>query len=165
MPASTAQMLRTAISDHGAGFVTCFTVPFFLKPLTVIIHSVTLPTRTCSRTRVLVGATASHLPLTVPLISAIKAGQLCESAHRLRLPLLRCARAGRPSPGPGLALVPGHDAPGPAVPHYVRGPDVRPSRPVRRQYSRRRTSESSGSAVAGPPGRCSPAVCNLDCPD
>ncbi len=44
-------MLRTAISDHGAGFTTCVTVPYYSKSVTVIIYRVTLPTSTGSRTR------------------------------------------------------------------------------------------------------------------
>ncbi len=108
------------------GFLTCVTVPVYSKSVMVIVHRVTPPTRTGSCTR---GArrgdgissrfTYLILPLTVPLMSAIKAGHVRDTSVmrvrappevRLRLPLRQCARAGRPSPGPGLALVPGHDA-------------------------------------------------------
>ena len=78
-----------------------------------------------------------HVPQTVPLMSAIKAGHVRDtSVIRVLAPPLPPAAAVCASLasilGPGLPLVPGHVAPGPAVPHYVRGPDVRPSRPVRR---------------------------------
>ena len=46
--------------------------------------------------------------------------------------------------GPGLLLVPGRVAPGPALMHFVCGPETPESR---------RTSESSGSAAIGPLGR------------
>ena len=120
---------------------------FYSKSETVIIYRVTPPTHTGSRTR---GCSLGqrplitfHVPTTVPLMSAIKAGHVRDTSviRVLALPpppaAAVCASL-TSVPGPGMPLVPGHVAPGPAVPHYVRGPDVRPSRPVfRRPFSRR----------------------------
>jgi hypothetical protein len=49
---------------------------------------------------------------------------------------------------------------------FAAGPEPCCSGPGRSavQLPARRTSESSGSAVAGPPGRRSPTVCDSDCP-
>ena len=51
MPARTAHLLRPASSDHGAGIRDLRNGPFYSKSVTVIIHSVTPPTHTGSRTR------------------------------------------------------------------------------------------------------------------
>jgi hypothetical protein len=88
-------------------------------------------------------------------MSAIKAGHVCdmsasESKLRLHLRLLRSRFM-----TPPLDSI---SATGPES--YCSGP--RPSAPY---LLARLTSESSGSAVVGPPGRCSPTVCNLDCTD
>ena len=73
----------------------------------------------------------------VPLMSAIKAGHVRDtSVIRVLAPppppaAVVCASLTSVA-GPGLLRVPGHVALGPAVPHYVLGPDVRPGRPVQR---------------------------------
>ena len=115
---------------------------FYSKSVTVILHRVTpLAIHTGSRTR---GCSLGqqplitfHVPLNVPLMSAIKACHVRDiSVIRVLAPPPPPAAAvcaGLTSvPEPGLPLVPDHVAQGPAVPHYIRGPDVRPSRLVRR---------------------------------
>ena len=97
MPARTAHLLRPANSDHGAGCVTCVTVPFYSKSVTVIIHHVTPPTHISSRTR---GCSLGqrplitvHVPQTVPLMSAIKAGHVRDTSV-IRVQVASASRCG-----------------------------------------------------------------------
>ena len=91
-----------------------------------------------------------HVPLYLrhPWVSAPLPPRIGGSRHG---PPAEAACAGLTSvPGPTSPLVPSPAAPGPGC-----------------VVQARRTPDASGSApaVVGPPGRCSPVVCNLDCPD
>ena len=124
--------------------------PFYSKSVTVIIHRVTPPIHTGSRTqgcslgqRPLITVTF-HVPPTVPLMSAIKAGHVRDtSVIRVQVPPPPPAAAVCASltsvPRPRFATGPGSCCSGPSCPALC--------------PRARRTSESSGSAVVVPPGR------------
>ena len=148
MPARTAHLLRPASSDHGAGIRDLRHGPFYSKSVTVIIHRVTPPTHTGSRTR---GCSLGqrplitfHVPLTGPLMSAIKAGHVCD---------ISVIRVLAPPPPPAAAVC--ATLTSFPRPRFGTGPGSCCSGPSCTALCPRaqRTSESSGSAAVVPPGR------------
>ena len=149
MPARTAHNLRPANSDHGAGNSCLRHSPFYSKSLTVIIHSVTPPTYTGSSTR---GCSLEqrplitfHVPPTVPLMSAIKAGHVRDTS---------VIRVLAPPPLPAAAVCACLMS-APLRPRFATDPGSCCSRPSCAALCPRaqRTSELSSSADVVPQGR------------
>ena len=133
LPARTAHLLGPANAFHGAGSETCVLVRIYSKSVTVNIHANSL--WLLYYMGVLIGPTASHhVSRASDCPTHVRHQGWDISVIRVQAPppppgAAVCANLTSVS-GPDLPLVAGHIAPGPAVPHFVCGPDERPSRPV-----------------------------------